>query len=559
MTLTLRRPTRFLAPLCLLPLTLALPAHAAPRAQVARREAQAILRGQRAILSTLRAALPRQAPARSIQVAQTGVFGEAFTNTTGKLFMLHWQMSDIAYGTVPYRVIGSVDGYVQAITEAKACGADGFGLNLGGNSPDYLASVANMYAAVNQVNAAAGWVGGQTGTTNAQGVGRFSVYIKFDFSNPSLENTQTVVSMLRPLLSNPANFTWQGRPVYSNYVGGGNRSWASLAAIFGPANAALTAGGVKPFVIWGGEPTGPDGHYVKHSLQSLTAWAKGCVRPIADAVWQFPSGATPVGTRSNILGLKTLAEAVHAAGLQFQSSLNPSYGQPANPHERFIEQFCGGEGIHAEWRSILGVQKPELGVEFATANDLDEESNLLSGGSFMAGGLTPDPTRSVWVGYRHARVPGYYQSKLGLQTDNLFYVQGMKTGRPPRLTRDTLCVYYQTQIGTALESPTADPLGPIYSEDTEVGSSNPNSTPDTIYVTCDTAHPGRVRLTQDGGYTVIRIASGGQSFVRLPCHAGPVKIDYLRNGQILFSMNGVPISATAAVADPNDFTMTAHD
>lgn len=534
--------------LCLLPLALlsALPARM-HGAQVTHRKAKNAVQKV------------KHAQVAGIASGPPTTFDQPFVPRNHKLFMLHWQTSCLGYGTVPWQTVGSAEGYAVAINEAKRAGADGFGLDLGGNDASYLASVANLYAAANQVNAAAGWVNGQTGTTNAQGVGKFSVYIKFDFSNTSLENTQTIVSVLSPLLRNPANWVWQGRPVYANYVGGGGRSWASLRAIFAPANTQLTVNGVKPFVIWGGEPTHADGSGCDYSRATLKAWAAGCVRPIADAVWQFPSTQTAVGTKSGIPATETLANAVHAAGLQYQASVIPSYGQTANKAVRFLENFCGGEGIGAEWKSINTVQKPELGAEMATANDLGELSNILAGGPYMAGGMSPDPAKEVWIGYPKSGIPGFYPSKLGLQADNLFWVQGMKTGVRPAITRDRLCAYYCRQTGAALQSPAADPLGPIYAEDNDTGGSNPKSTPDRVYLTCYLAAPATVKLIQSSGAAVSRPVPAGQSFIRLPLAPGSVKVELMRGSVPRISMVGDPVSGAAFVSDAAVFSMTAHD
>jgi len=274
----------------------------------------------------------------------------------------------------------------------------------------------------------------------------------------------------------------------------------------------------------------------------------------------------------------------------------------------------------------------------------------------MAGGLTPDPAQSVWVGYPHFDIPGFYPSKLGLQADMLYGLQRMATGAYPSITTDTLCAYYSRQTGAALASPTADPRGGISAEDsdqTQTGA-NPASLVDYVYVTCYLAQSGFIRLvnapvvpaqthtnlvswvgdsfgvydpvtpftgtevgqtlqvvqgdgwttgnytvdriitqaTQDGAQTIlhltaspgsgsirlgqasvyaagaalptlpppvnvaVKFAPAGQSFVRLPVRAGMVKVTLERSSAVVLSMTGENVVNTAAVANPQNFTMT---
>ena len=422
------------------------------------------------------------------------VFKQPFVNTSTRLFMLHTQSTCLGYGAVSFQTVQSVDGNRKYIQEAKRAGASGVGIDLASSTASDVASLANMYAAANAENAASGWTGNQTGTYTAKGVGKFVVYVKFDFSNTALENTQTIVSVLSPVLRDPANWVIAGRPVYSCYTGGGGRSWASLAAIFAPVNSQLTVNGVKPYFISGLEPTTQTGAYCPFTPAALGAWATGCIRPIADAVWLYPSGVTAVGSASGLPAQETLAQAAHTAGLAFQGAVMPQYGQINNPNTRYIENPSGGESLNAQMRSVNEVQHPELGVEGATGNDLGEMSQFLAGGPFMAGGLTPDPAQSVWVGYPHYDIPGFYPSKLGLQADLLYGLQRMATGQYPSITTDTLCAYYSRQTGAALSAPTADPRGGIGAENSDMGSGTPASLPDYVYVSCYLAQSGFVRL-----------------------------------------------------------------
>lgn len=513
-----------------------------------------VLTARNAALSAQLAAAQAALAAKPSAIAPT-TLGQPYTNATGRLFVLHHQMSCMGYGQDPGQIAGNIGGYTNLINEAKAAGADGLSCDYNSDDPTYRQALVNLYAAANLVNAAAGWTPGKTGTVNAKGVGKFSLYVTFDFSSFP-ENTASILSVLQFTLKDPANLTIGGRPVWSCYTGGGGRSWASLLAIFGPVKSALIAQGITPYGIWGGEPTNPDGSSLS-APNNVTTWATGCVAPIADAVWQFASGQTPLGPSSALPGTESFAQAVHAGGLAFQSSLSPQYGQQSNPNVRFVEDFQGGEGLRAQWRSILDVQKPELGVQGCTADDLDEQTN------FLTGGVTP---QYVWLGYRRSGVPGYYKDKSGLIADNDNYVQEMKTGQKPVYTSDRIIAQYQTMTGAALTSPTAD--GPLIVQDddeTVIGRLQLSATNrQVIYVTCYLASTGYITLTQDNGVTVQRIVPAGASTLRLPFVPGSVTIKLSRNNaagvfSTVLTMTGEPIAATAAAANANNYTMWAHN
>lgn len=422
-------------------------------------------------------------------------FNAPIKNQTGYIYTLHKQMSNQCYGQVSWQVVGSVEGYVAFLTEARAAGVDAVSLDYGGDGPgNYAPSLKNIYIAANQLNATNGWGPGKVGAVNALGVGKISLHITFDFSSVEMEFAAVLQSVFQRTLPDPANLTISGKPVWCCYAGGGGRSWASLAAIFQPAIAAMKLQGITPFGIWGGEQTNPDGSGCDGSQAALIAWINGCVKPIADAIWQFVGGS-PTGKNNSLEGQLHLAQAAKTAGIYFQGAINYGYRSGHN-----WWNFHGGQLSDVAWRchldTIAKLLGPlYLGVQGVTADDIAEQSYILRG-------YNP-------ATYIPPEGPDFYQPTDGKILDNSYHLHQLKTGVKPIITNDSVAWYYLVMTGDAIAHPT-DTTHDIMAGFIDLdGAYYPASQAfPTSYLSCYLEAPAQVRLTSavvlDATHTHIR-------------------------------------------------------
>lgn len=489
------------------------------------------------------AALQKQVT--QIQAASApAVFGQPITNRTGRLAVCHFQLSCRAWEN------GSQAGYLGAITKARDMGFDGFSIDDGANTPEYLQNRTRIYAACNQFNAT------NKGAVNRWGVGDFKLFTTLDMA--TFPYTQAdIVAVLAPVLKDPANLLWQGKPVYSTYAGGRFGTQENLKSFWQGVSGALKTSGVTPFFIPGFETTDASCNYIPNN-QASSAAMTAFLKAFSDGWWQY-DGGSPLTQDSSLPGDEVRNLAVTNAGMIAMTSQMVEYwgarhstGTDGTSH--FYHEYYGGEGLSATWKSILA--RPPPIVQFLTFNDYDEGSNIDDHD------VGPG---SSWPYLFHSAVNGYYVSKAGKVVEWQLGLHEYKTGLPPKIVNDTVNVFYRTQtkdciLGTKPDGSLIDPLGPIaYASSENGGGPAPASLEDVACITCIFSR-SQTLAWKIGTKTWTRPMPAGITRLRVPFVAGQPSLTISALDGSSFSVPGlIPIADHADYSDANIFSASAHN
>ena len=483
-------------------------------------------------------------------------FGQPIANRTGGLAVCHVQLSSRAWAN------GSQDGYLAKITKQRDMGFDAASLDDGANTPEYLQNRTRYYAACDQFNAT------NQGAVNRWGVGDFKLFETIDlatFPYTSLD----VLSVLTPVLKDPANLLFQGKPVYSTYAGGKFGTQANLKAFWVGVNTSLRAQGITPCFIPGFETTDTNCNRIPNTPANCAAMAT-YLKTFADGWWQYTVGS-PLTQDSSLPTDEVRNAAAANAGLIVMTSQIGEYwamrhSQATDGTARFYQEYYGGEGIAADWKSVLARPLPLLSqaptgrpqiVQFLTWDDYDEGSNIDDHD------VGPG---SAWPYLFRSFVPGYYLSKAGKVAEWQLGLHEYKSGLPPKFTHDTLIVFYRTQtktcvLGTTLAGALIDPIGPVTYVSAENGPSDTATGPgfeDIACITCAFSQSQTVTWTI-GAKSWVRSVPAGVTHLRVPFTAGqPTLTAVALNGGSFSVPNLAPIVDHADYANANVFSATAN-
>lgn len=499
-------------------------------------------------IAALKGGVPRKSVRRQV-IPRPSVapipFGAAYTNTTGHRVYFHYQLAGHEYGTIPTGGYTSQAAYLQDVTEAASIGADGFSIDVQSLDQGNQDELTRFFAAANEYNAQHPAPAGSVTPT-------FTLFLTIDCATVSEAPAPLAALFLRFARDSAYTRVKDGkgnlRPRFSTYAGAGG-GWAVVKNVWGQTLALIRAGGINPYFIPGFEETNPAGN---GNPSSDAEWVRGLLVGLADGDWEFAGNYGPLGSPhypSPLPGQQAKTASVQAAGLYREASVrNQAWATGSRP--RFYNEYCGGEGLDAWWTSIITVQKPKS-VQILTWNDYDEASWTTNAN---------EGPGSPWPYLLHSPVPGFYPSRLGLQNLYRYYVQWYKTGQKPVITHDTLVAEYRPQTGAASAAPTTDPLGGIvYSQDDTGDGPGMSHAPDVVWLDCFLTQGAAVTLTQDDGHSVTRSAPRGHAHLRLPFVAGGVTLTVSRGGRTVLTLTGQRIAGTAAVADANYYSGTAHN
>lgn len=474
------------------------------------------------------------------------VFGQPFANrftenSPGgpRLVFAHFLLSSGDYGKDYYGQAPSVQNFLQDINEAKACGIDGFAVNIGAWGIPYQEAWNFLLLAADQSNV------GNAGAQNSPGVGNFFIYAQPDFSGFP-QDTATICALISSGISHPSYYRYKGRPFLGTYAGEGG-TYADVKARFQSVRTAMLAQVPHANLFFcpffnvrdsaGNVPQTPQSVSNANEISGLLSG-------LADACWLFGTGTGPSLAPNSALAVAEMySQQLAAAGIQWMGTVTPQYLGLAHPSpNHFYIEACGGEALDHQWTSILQSQKAAW-VQFVTWNDDDESSNLTNANFGPSG---------PWHYLAHSSIDGFYKDKSGLKMLNLYYIQRYKTGVRPTIVKNAIFPFYRTQpIGLVC----ADPLGPLDPFTTEDGG----PVMDTFYVAVMAAATSTISVT-NAGQTLSKTVTPGLSFVRLgPFMPGNVSFALTRNGQTLVTLAGEPIVSQAAAYNGNYWTGYAHD
>ncbi len=442
-----------------------------------------------------------------------------------KLVFAHYMVCNRDYG-------GSVAGYERDIQDAQAAGINGFALNCGSwNGGNYKGDTSSMFQAAKAVSPDGSFKlffsADMTGLTYPEVVQMMTAYAQ----NPNywrIAQTTGETTVNRPVLS-----TWGGEG--GSWDGPTTASmktrWQSL--VLNPLKAAGINIYFMPFFFM----TDPSGQYANVNPGTVSAEVSQLLSGMADGFFYASSVTCPIDpTQANVFaGAEVYAAGLKAGGLGTMGSVSPQYwgSYQTSSGRRYIEYF-GGEGLAAQWGTIINVQKPDW-VECFTWNDFGESTYF-----------SPiDDVNKYWP-YTINPSPGYYKSHAGAAKLNQYFINWYKSGVKPVMTSDSLYCFYRTHPKDAVA--TNDPLGPIH---WFVGDCE-----DTIYVTTILTTPATLVVTT-GSHTVTLSVGAGLQNTRVPFQVGAQSFQILRSGRTVISQIGEPIIAVPAQLNFNYYTVAA--
>lgn len=445
--------------------------------------------------------------------------------TTPKSVFAHYLVAMRDYG-------GSAAGYERDIRDAIAWGIDGFALNCGDwNGGFYQADTASMFAAAAAVSPD----------------GSFKLFFSADMSG-SL-NAAEIINMMTTysshpnywrILQNKTAFTTENRPVLSTYAGQAGGYTTAIAFWNGQVLAPLRAQGIDPYFVPYFFATNPDGTGILENptVALMQQSVSGLVAGLADgALWWTIAQCPTAPSAFTVAEAHTAA--CRAAGLSVMATVSPQYwGNLQVSNGRRYFEYCGGEGIQAQWNTILNTQNPDW-IEIATWNDYGESylNPYPDVAEYWPYALTGSVDNSV----------GYQKSRLGFIALNKYFAGWYKTGVQPA-PKDTLYYFYRTHPASMVA--TADSLGAV----TVRVTPDSNPVPDVLFVTTVLTAAAQLQVTSGNGVAQVFNVGGGMVHTRIPFQPGLQLFELTRNGVRLASAIGEPIMSQLSTYN---FNMTS--
>jgi len=432
-----------------------------------------------------------------------------------RLVFAHYMVSNRDYG-------GSVAGYERDIQDAQAAGIDGFQLNLGSWNDDiYKWNVQAMFQAAQALNSG------------------FKLFFSADMTGMSFPE---VTAMMTAYANNPYYWHIQqtvggavvSRPFLSTWGGEGGGYASAKASWNTQVFQPLRAAGINPYFVPSFFTTTPDGkQYVGSSPSAIATQISGLDLGFTDGTGYSGGLGSPTAPGTTVLTVaENYAAQLHAAGLSTFGGVSPQYwGSRQISLGRPYYEYTGGEGLEAQWNSILSKQKPNW-VTCFTWNDFDEATYW-----------SPiDDVNKYWPYAAHSAL-GFYKSHAGITKLNQYYINWYKTGVKPAQTSDSLCYCYRTHPKNA--TATHDQFGPVT-------SFNGNAQ-DMIYVTTLLTAPATLVVTT-GGQTLTYAVSAGIGNTRVPFRVGTQSFQLVRGGRTVLSQT----STEPIIANPVEYNFNYY-
>lgn len=442
-----------------------------------------------------------------------------------KMVFAHYMVCNRDYG-------GSVAGYERDIQDAEAAGINGFALNCGAwNGGNYKQDTASMFQAAKAVSPDGSFKlffsADMTGLSYPEVVAMMTAYARHP-NYWSITQTTGAATVSRPVLSTwgGEGGSWNGPTTASVKV-----RWQSLVL------APLKSAGINVYFMPFFFMTTPDGQYTATNSSTVSAEVSGLLSGLSDGFFYAASVVCPIDpSQQNVFaGEEASAAGLKSAGLGTMGSVSPQYwGNRQTSFGRHYIEYYGGEGLAAQWNSIINVQKPDW-VECFTWNDFDEATYF-----------SPiDDVNKYWDWTNHPALD-YYKTHAGALKLNQYFVNWYKSGVKPAVTADSIYCFYRTHPKAAVA--TKDPLGPV---SWLVGDCQ-----DTIYVTTILTAPATLVVTT-GSQTVTLPVGAGLQNTRVPFQVGAQSFQIRRNGQTVISQIGEPVIAAPVEYNFNYYTVAA--
>ncbi len=416
----------------------------------------------------------------------------------------------------------SVAARERDIQDAQAAGIDGFAINVGSwDSAGYKQFTAQLFQAAAALNSG------------------FKLFFSADMTGVTYPE---VVEMMTAYANNPYYWHVQqtsgssivSRPVLSTWGGEGG-AYADVrsrwqAGVLDPLRAA----GINVYFMPAFFLTTPQGSYfVDISPATQAAQVNGLLTGLTDGDFNVGSVGVPTDpARVTLSQAENNASLMKAAGLGTMGSVTPQYwgSRQVSAGRRYME-YDGGEGLAAQWNSIINVQKPDW-VEMFTWNDFDEATYM-----------SPIDDISKYFPYLQVPALDYYKCHAGALKLNQYFVNWYKSGAKPAIQNDSLYYFYRTTPKAAVAS--NDPLGPVT---WFLGDCS-----DVIFVTTLLTAPATLSVTT-GSQTLTYPVPAGLSHTRVPFQVGAQSFQLIRQGQTVLSQAGEPVIANPVCYDFNYYT-----
>ncbi len=416
------------------------------------------------------------------------------------------------------------ENFLAEMQMAQSMGIDGFGLDIMIDNENYHRSIEAMFRAAKRFG------------------NGFKLFFEFDYGQPALEaRAADILMLMKKYAGHEAYERVNGLPLVSAYSPDnwvekdGKPDYAGSAAWWREnVTRPLREAGIKVHFspntfrqIWSGGVT------PESSAAELAEWGDA-IQGLS--LWHIQ--LSPKG--GGLKHLENQGKAVLEAGKTWRSTIAMHYWHGAGqsvpswywrPGDQETSQtkngtyyeHGGGEGLDAQWRSVIHVQKPES-VTMLTWNDYNESYII--------------PVDNI-AKYRNGspRAPeGWYKSMVGLDELNRYYIQWYKTGIQPAITKDALFYSYRTSSHKLVAS--RDPRPPV-------GIGLP-PIKDDIFITTALTAPAQVRVVS-GTETKQFDAPAGIHHLTVPFLAGSQSFSLWRNGKQIAAGDG------PEVADRIDF------
>ena len=428
-----------------------------------------------------------------------GALPDVAPPSLGRHVFAHYMVAIRTYG-------GSVDGYKRDIQEAQGAGIEGFALNAGSwRNANYKVDIAAIFQAAKEL-----------------GTG-FTLFFSEDMSGDL--TALDIIEMMKTYQGHANYFRFKNRPVLSTFAGERPDPTAALDFWKNKTLGALRAAAIDPFFVPGFYLTNYGAMTEANIEADYVTWWNQTV----DGFFYFGAAGVPSALAADN---EAAAKVLHAHGAVYMASVTPQYwgGKQTTDGRRYFE-FNGGEGIEAQWRSVIETQKADW-VELVTWNDFGE-------GSYFS---PVDDVSKYWP-YEYVTAPGFFKTHIGETELGRYFIDWYRTGTRPAITKDQLFYFYRTHPKDAVA--TNDPLGPV--------TNRSGGVDEALFITTLLTSPAEVRVTTGGGL-VTKAVPAGLAHTRVPFALGAQHFELWRGQSRVLQANGEAIISSPTYYDFNYFT-----
>ena len=433
-----------------------------------------------------------------------------------------------AHFHMPYAPNGAfVEGYRRDIREDRLAGLDGFILNMGawnGEGGWYRKRTEMMFAAAEKYYPG------------------FRLAISTDEAGEI--SAEEHIEMMRLYTPRPAYFHYNKRPVLFTWAGeaknGGPefaRDWW-LNKVLGPLRKENINIFFVPYFYVANYDESPDYANLRANYDGVAQaragkTVQGWWKDVIDGMYYFAGTGLPLpGKRSVIASGEAWSRLMHENGKLFVGGVSPLYwGNLQNADRRYFE-YQGGEGLSAQWKSIIQKQKPEW-VELFTWTDFTEATYFAPVADPVIGNY------SINTEYGQ----NWFPTHKGFTDLNSYYVRWYKTGKQPLIKEDRLYFFYRTHPADA--APTADSRGPVLQRNGPLK--------DVIYLTTLLKSPATL-VVHTGSQIIERKLATGLVHTQVPFTVGKQSFELRRSGKVIAHQVGPVIQENVEKAN---FTMSS--